>query len=195
MGPEEFFNLDFGRQFVCLLISVPLGVLIGLAVNHSWGEMKKSSERRQLLELLIGTLKRNDWLLDQLSKYAQTITLPTFNLELVSLSAVASKKYEIIDDFDLCRTIDSVQYELSHTSRKIDMLCAIVCNPSAHKSPLFVGGTEGFAVPSFSETFGPQFRESIRTGIEQNKQLIAEVLPKLENALKKERELDMTTNG
>lgn len=172
---EEFFNIEFQRDFVCLIISVPLGVLIGVMVNQTWGQLRRTEEKRQLAESLVKNLKDNQRYLTQIVEYIEKDIIPTFLLDMGVLVATTAKRYEVFDDYDLCRKIDTVHFELAHVARTLDTLYGLHFNPASRNLVM----SQGKMTSVYNELV-PPLKDPLRTRAESTKKLIADLLPKLE---------------
>lgn len=147
MGSQCFFNVAFWQQIVAVILGIPAGLVVAYGGNWLWQSVfvkpQEVADKRtrvvKMLQAQHSAIDRNLWLLGRLEEEIAAHRVPTFNVDLSVLEATAAKKYDILDDWDLCQHIDLVRYELAHLSRKVDVLLSLVPNNSAHADILRAG--------------------------------------------------------
>lgn len=151
---------DLITNILGIFLGALIGIPAGLALNHAWEHRVDSARRKQLRSALKETVDKNSYLIEQIKDWlSKPGGTPFFNVDLTLLEATATLKYEILNNIELCREIDTLRYELTHLSRKINVLLELEFNPSARMA---VTGPEG----SLYLLFRPKLTESIRVHLE-----------------------------
>ena len=132
----EFFTLGFWQDFTSNFVATLFGVLIGIPVALLIDRLasKKQDEReaeiqreiflqkqKQLLLMVKETLQSNleiiDWAADEL----EPETILVYNVDTQLLESTSSIKYEIIENTELNRRLDSIRYELLYLHHKLEL--------------------------------------------------------------------------
>jgi hypothetical protein len=143
-----------------IFLGALIGIPAGLALNHAWEHRVDSARRKQLRSALKETVDKNLYLIEQIKDWLSTSGgTPFFNVDLTLVEATATIKYEILNDIELCREIDTLRFELTHLSRKINVLLELEFNPSARMA---VSEPES----SFYLLFRPKLVDSVRVHLE-----------------------------
>jgi hypothetical protein len=79
-----------------------------------------NTKRLQLLSLFQEAMKKNLQLVNQAEEELKEQVI-FYNVDTTLLESTASLKYELIENIELNRLVDSVRYELEHFHRKIDL--------------------------------------------------------------------------
>jgi len=131
-----FFDFRFWQDFASNSLATLLGVLVGIPIAlwlnrllTRWQESRKTSQeqalaaqqRRQLLQMLREALQKNRDLILQMEQQLRSKTVIFYNVDTQLLDATSSIKYEILDDLELSRLLDSIRYELLHLHRKVEL--------------------------------------------------------------------------
>ena len=131
-----FFDFTFWQNFVSNSLATLLGVILGIPVAFlidrwvtQWQEKKeiiKESEtlqqrKAQLLQTLKDALQKNLDLVEQMERELKPETVIFYNVDTQLLEGTSSLKYEVIDNLDLNRQLDSIRYELIHLHRKVEL--------------------------------------------------------------------------
>ena len=157
-----------------IFLGALLGIPAGLALNHAWEHRVDSAKRKQLRSALKESVDKNSYLIGQIRNWvSEPGGTPFFNVDLTLLEATATLKYDILNDIALCREIDSLRYELTHLSRKIDVLLDLEFNPNARMA---VSGPEG----TLYLLFRPKLTKSISDHIEPITNALESLKPKLQ---------------
>lgn len=170
---DNLFNIDFQRQFVCLMIGAPIAIFAGLVINSLWQHAKSSIERNQLLKMLAKATEHNIWLLGRIDEEMEK-GIPTFNVNTVSFEASMAKRYELFEDVSLSHDIDIAQFELAHLKRKIDFAASVVFDSYSRRAI----ERNGKLTSHFEETF-PQLKNSIQRGTDTTRKLLDALLVRL----------------
>ncbi len=132
----EFFDTAFWKDFVANATATLLGVAVGIPVAlwidrlvSSWQESKESAKQRitltlrrnQFLQMLREALNKNLQLVQQMEQELRPDVIIFYNVDMQLLESVSSIKYEMIEDLDLNRLLDSIRYELIHLHRKVEL--------------------------------------------------------------------------
>jgi hypothetical protein len=132
----EFFDFAFWQNFVSNSFATLLGVILGIPVaffldrkinqRQEQQEIAKqqeilSQQKAQLLQTLKESLQKNLTLVEQMESELKPETVIFYNVDTQLLEGTSSLKYEIIDDLDLNRQLDSIRYELLHLHRKVEL--------------------------------------------------------------------------
>lgn len=132
----EFFDFAFWQNFVSNSLATLLGVVVGIPVAlfidrlvNQWQakeEIRKQKERlqqrkSQLLQTIKETLQKNLALVEQMEKELTPEAVIFYNVDVQLLEGTSSLKYELIDNLELNRQLDSIRYELLHLHRKIEL--------------------------------------------------------------------------
>jgi hypothetical protein len=126
----------FWQNFVSNSLATILGVVIGIPVAFfidrlitQWQEKNEITKqknaliqrKKQLLQLLSETLQKNLELVEQMESQVKPEFVIYYNVDTLLLESTSSIRYEIIDDLNLNRQIDSIRYELLHLHRKVEL--------------------------------------------------------------------------
>jgi len=132
----EFFDIIFWKDFVSNTLATLLGVAVGIPVALGihrlvtrWRESKKvavqrsslAQRRSQFLQMLRESLEKNLALVKQMEREVRPESVIFYNVDTQLLEATSSIKYEITEDLDLNRRLDSIRYELLHLHRKVEL--------------------------------------------------------------------------
>lgn len=145
-----------------------LGVPAGLAVNHAWTQRVDEKRTLQLRAVIKEAIDHNTYLMQEIERWIkQAGGIPFFNVDLTLLESTASLKYEVLDDLDLCKSIDALRFELTHLGRKVDLLLELEFSPAAKMAIDHPKGTHYniYRVP-LCEAISKHI-ESIRSKIEE----------------------------
>ena len=123
-------------EFVNDILGIFLGALLGIPAGIWLNSIKKNradkTRKEQLKSAIKESVKKNVGLLKQIEEWITNPGgTPFFNVDLPLLESTANLKYEILHDINLCREIDHFRYELTHLSRKIDLLLGLEFDSSA----------------------------------------------------------------
>jgi hypothetical protein len=131
-----FFDFVFWQNLVSTLLATILGVVFGIPVAFfidrkitQWQEKNEITKqknaliqrKKQLLQLLSETLQKNLKLVEQMENQVKPEYVIFYNVDTLLLESTSSIRYEIIDDLNLNRQIDSIRYELLHLHRKVEL--------------------------------------------------------------------------
>ena len=157
-----------------IFLGALLGIPAGLALNHAWDKRVDASRRKQLLSALKGAVDKNGYLIGQIHEWvSKSGGTPFFNLDLTLLESTATIKYDLLADIDLCREIDYLRFELTHLSRKVDILLDLEFNPS---SRMAIDAPEG----SMYYKLRPKLVQAISSHIEPIKKTVEQLQTKLQ---------------
>jgi len=131
-----FFDITFWQDFVSNGLATLLGALVGIPIalwiDRSISRRQEAEEaskkqaivaqrRNQFLRMLRESLRKNLALVEQMERQLQPETVIFYNVDIQLLESTGSIKYEIVDDLDLNRRLDSIRYELGHLHRKVEL--------------------------------------------------------------------------
>ena len=165
---QEVLNTLFGTFLGALL-----GIPCGLALNHVWSVRVNTARTRQLRSALLNSITKNEGLLAEIDKWVGRIGIPFFNVDLTLLDSTANLKYEVFDDIDLCRRIDHLRFELTHLSRKIEMLVRLETDPMSRTIRFGDAGT-------MYDILRTNVATSIQDHIKAIRENIADLQPRLQ---------------
>lgn len=132
----EFFDIAFLKDFVANLAATLLGVAVGIPVAlwidrflSGRREAKESAKqgaietqrKNQFLQMLFEALDKNLQLVQQMEQEVRPDYIIFYNVDTQLLESVSSIKYDLIDDLDFNRRLDSIRYELIHLHRKVEL--------------------------------------------------------------------------
>ncbi len=121
----NFFDVSFWQNFTSNSLATLLGVLLGIPIAlwvNRWIENRgKKQKKSDLLQLFHETLEKNKSLLEQMSRELDPKYIIFYNVDTSLLESTASLKYEIIDNSELNRRLDTLRYELQHIHRKVEL--------------------------------------------------------------------------
>ena len=113
---------NFLSNALATLLGVFMGIPIGLWVNRMLISSSMEKKREDLIRVLQETVEKNLNLVNQMSREISPHFTITYNVDTTLLESTASIKYEIINNLELNRTLDTVRYELLHLYRQVDIL-------------------------------------------------------------------------
>lgn len=115
---------EFVRNIILLALGGLIGIPAGLQLDHALERRKSRTKRWQLLSALRNTLNDNLSLIELAvaEMLHDPARLPTSPLDLVTLDATADVRYELLDDVDLLKLIDSAHFGLRHLTQRIAVL-------------------------------------------------------------------------
>jgi len=173
-----FFDFSFWQDFVSNSLATVLGVLVGIPValclNRFLTRRQESREtskqqvlatqrRHQLLQILREALQKNRDLVLQMEQELRPKTLIFYNVDTQLLEATSSIKYEILDELELSRLLDSIRYELLHLHRKVELQLEI--EYSAFKAMGNYGETRAGLVQAIRAHF-PRIKDEISQALD-----------------------------
>jgi len=133
MGFFDFsFWKDFASNGAATLLGVLAGIPIALAIDRWLHGRRQQEERRQsrlsaiarqrqLLELVRSALDKNKKLVEQMKAELLPQYVIFYNVDTVLLDGTSSLKYEVVEDLEFNRLLDSIRYELGHLHTKVDL--------------------------------------------------------------------------
>jgi len=173
-----FFNLGFWQDLVSNLLATVLGVVVGIP-TALWvdrflirrQEEKEATKeralatqrRRQMLQILREALQKNLNLVRQMEGELQPATVLFYNVDTQLLEATSAIKYEILDELELSRLLDSIRYELLHLHRKVELQLEI--EYSASKAMTSYGKMRAQLVQAIRDHF-PRIKDEISQALE-----------------------------
>ncbi len=131
-----FFDLSFWKDFISNIAATLLGALAGipiaLSIDRHLLKRHGAEERRQqrlsiiarqiqFLELLETALQKNKQLVAQMKRDLAPQYVIFYNVDTFLLDGTSSLKYELIEDLEFNRLLDSIRYELGHLHRKVEL--------------------------------------------------------------------------
>jgi hypothetical protein len=175
----DFFTESFAQGLVGSLIAnaiaVVLGIPAGLYLQRLITQGGARRQRAQLRQALQRAIKHNLGTLVTVREMLANNAVPTFSLDLALLDATAHTKYDVLDDIELCATIDHLRFEMEHLDRQIDALLKLELDSPARDAGNFVEGRK----PSLYSQVHPQLVESIKVRLLPLEKECNEVLAKL----------------
>ena len=132
----EFFTLGFWQDFVSNFIATLFGVVIGipaaLLINRLASKKQDEKEtayqreiflqkQNQLLQMFMETLQKNLEIIDRVADELRPEKVLIYNVDTQLLESTSSVKYEIVENIELNRQLDSIRYELLYLHHKIDL--------------------------------------------------------------------------
>ncbi len=163
-------------MFIEVFLGALLGVPAGYMTNALWTRKIDEARRAQLKSAIKSAIDSNSQLIERLAETVDSPgRTPTFNVDTTLFASTSAIKYEILDDIKLCENIDRLHFEISHLSRKIDLLLNLDFSPTAR---LAIDGPGG----SMYNILRPPLVDSIKESIKVIKNLIATVNTKFQQS-------------
>jgi len=141
----SFFDKAFWQQFVTMVAGLVVGIPVALWINRLQVRAEKHKEReleserrRTLLEALVDRISFNQaFIRDAETKFEKIVILE--NVDLGILDATATLKYELLDDFELCKKLDDLRFHLTQVHCKLDLLLRMYFDGSIHCGQVTIG--------------------------------------------------------
>lgn len=115
---------EFSRDIIVSVLTLVLGIPIGLSINRKWQERQDFQSRVKVLKSIKETLKQNAHLLKSLVEHLQKniLSLPSFPMNLIVLDSTVVSRRALIDDINVLSSIDTAHYELMHLQRRMELM-------------------------------------------------------------------------
>lgn len=132
----SFFDIEFWKDVSSNGLATLLGALVGIPIalwlnrlidsrrQKADKEMIKSQmveRRKQFSAMLVAALQKNAALVAQMKQQLTPNKVIFYNVDNLVLESTSSLKYELIEDLDLNRLLDSIRYELDHIHKKVEL--------------------------------------------------------------------------
>jgi len=139
---SQFFDLPFWQKLVSTLIGSFTGVFIAFSLNRwvSWNRKRK--QRKDLIQLLISDLKRNQQVIkrmydeieqfDMSGYYKKLAWFPTEDVNIFALQSAGFSRYSLISNIDLNMKLDNIQHKLENLHLKVEIMLKPGIAPSVH---------------------------------------------------------------
>jgi hypothetical protein len=139
---SQFLNLPFFQNLVSTLIGSFTGVFLAFSLNRLVSWNRKRKQRKDLIQLLISGLKRNQQAIKRIydeivqyndvGSYKKQTWFPTEHVNIFALQFAGFSRYGLIDDIDLNRKLDDIQYKLENLHLKVEIMLKVGIAPRVH---------------------------------------------------------------
>ena len=128
-----FFNQDFFQQLVTTFFGVAAGIPAALWIERKIQESSERAESQQLVTAIREAASKNLELANKLvSEFHRNglSHVPLYPMDMTTLSATASRRYQLLKSVIACRRVDHAAYELVELDGKLKMLRDMSCEGS-----------------------------------------------------------------
>lgn len=133
--------MSVSGEVLLVVLACFVSFILGLVADRIMQKNSEGEKRKQLRTGLKTVINHNDELMGGLSTWVQDPgTTPHFNVDIALLDATSAIKYELLSDVSLCKDVDKLRYELTHLSRKVDVLFSLRFNPIFITQPIGENG-------------------------------------------------------